>query len=149
MMRWLAVFTTAAALTLATGCGDETQAPAEDHTPVSFTVLIDGTETAAPFSLTEGQTVRVQLKFANAAGEDLDEVEATHFAGLTFTPSSLATATRLADHHFQFDVTGGAPGTGTVQVSYGHDELADEHSFTPAAVTTEASPPGGELTVAH
>lgn len=145
MMRWLAVLTTAAALTLATGCGDETQAPAEDHTPVSFTVLINDTETAAPFSLSQGQTVRVQLKFVNAAGEDLDEVEATHFAGLTFSPTSLATATRLADHHFQFDVTGGTPGTGTVQVSYGHDELADEHSFTPVAITTEAAAPGGEL----
>lgn len=150
MQRWIAVFTTAAALTLATGCGsDETQAPAEDHTPVSYTVLIDDTPTAAPFTLTQGETVRVRLKFVNAAGEDLDDVEGSHFAGLTFSPTSLATVTRVTDHHYQFDVTGGIPGTGTVHVGYGHDELADEHSFTPVAVTVESAPGGGELSTAR
>jgi hypothetical protein len=140
MIRWLRL-ASAAALTLAAGCGsDETQAPAEDHTPASYTVLVDDLETSPPFSLTEGETVRIRLKFLNAAGEDLDEVEGSHFAGLTFAPASLATVTRVADHHYQLDVTGGTPGTGTVQVGYGHDELADEHSFTAVGITVETAP---------
>jgi hypothetical protein len=40
-----------------------------------------------------------------------------------------------AGHHYQFDVTGGTAGTGTLEMGYGHDELADEHTFDPEAVT--------------
>ena len=90
--------------------------------------------------LTGGQTVRVRLKFFNAADEDLDEVETEHFGGLTFEPTSLASVARLSDHNYQLDVTGGTPGTGTVQVSYGHDEAADEHTFSLVAVTVTAAP---------
>jgi hypothetical protein len=129
-----------AALPLAVACGgDETQAT-EDHTPVSYTVLVDGTEASLPLTLTEGQTVRVQLKFVNAADEDLDDVEAKHFGGLAFEPASLATVARLTDHHYRFDVTGGTPGSGTVQVSYGHDEQTDETSFDPVAATVVSAP---------
>jgi hypothetical protein len=54
-------------LPLAVACGDdETQAP-EDHTPVTYTVFVGGVETAPPLTLTTGQTVRVRLKFFNAA----------------------------------------------------------------------------------
>ena len=49
---------------------------------------------------------------------------------LTFSPTSLATATRLADHHFQFDVTAQNVGSGTLQVSFGHDDTADEKTFS-------------------
>lgn len=129
-----------AALPLAVACGgDEKQAP-EDHTPVSYTIVVGGTETVPPLSLTEGQTVRVRLKFFNAADEDLDDVESAHFGGLVFEPASLATVARATDHNYQFDVTGGTPGTGTVQVSYGHDEEADEHTFDPVAATVLAAP---------
>ena len=79
----------------------------------------------------------------NAAGEDLDDVEAEHFGGLTFSPASLATVARVADHHFQFDVTGGTPGTGTVQVSYGHDEAADEITFDAGAGDGRRPRPSG------
>jgi hypothetical protein len=130
---------TCAALPLAVACGsDETQAT-EDHTPVIYTILV-GTATAPPLTLTEGQTVRVRLKFFNAADEDLDDVESEHFGGLAFEPASLATVARVNDHNYQFDVTGGTPGTGTVQVSYGHDEEADEHTFEPVAATVVAAP---------
>jgi hypothetical protein len=129
-----------AALPLAVACGgDETQAT-EDHTPVTYTILVDGTEASPPVTLTAGQTVRVRLKFFNAADEDLDDVESEHFGGLTFDPASLASVARVSDHNYQFDVTGGTPGTGTVQVSYGHDEEADEHSFKLVAVTVMAAP---------
>jgi hypothetical protein len=129
-----------AALPLAVACGgDETQAT-EDHTPVSYTILVDGTEALLPLTLTAGQTIRLRLKFFNAADEDLDDVEAEHFGGLTFDPASLAGVARVSDHNYQFDVTGGTPGTGTVQVSYGHDEEVDEHTFEPVAVTVMAAP---------
>jgi hypothetical protein len=122
-------------------CGDNETAPAaDDHTPVSYTVLLDGTTATAPFTLTEGQTVRVRLEFLNAAGENLDAVEAGHYARVTFTPPSLATVSPVADHHFQFDVTGAAPGTGTLQVGFGHDALADETTFPAVAVTLQPAP---------
>jgi hypothetical protein len=89
----------------------------------------------APYTFAAGVTLRVRVKFFNAAQEDLDDVEAGHFGGLSFNPASLATAVRLADHHYQFDVTGGTAGSGTLQVSFGHDEMADEHTFDPVAVT--------------
>ena len=82
----------------------------------------------------------MRLKFFNAADEDLDDVESAHFGGLVFEPASLATVARVTDHNYQFDVTGGTPGTGTVQVSYGHDEAADEHTFEPVAATVLAAP---------
>ena len=121
-------------------CGsDETPAGTEDHTPVTYSVLVNGTETEPPFTLTAGEEVTVQLKFFNAEDEDLDIVEDTHFAGLTFSPEDLATVTRDPDHNYRFTVTGETVGIGTVQVSHGHDEAADETSFSPVPVTVEAS----------
>jgi len=129
-----------AALPLAVACDNDETQPSEDHTPVTYTIFVDGVETAPPLTLTAGQTVRVRLKFFNAADEDLDDVEASHFGGLTFDPSSLASLTRVGDHNYQFDVTGGTPGTGTAQVSYGHDEEADQHTLEPVAATVLAVP---------
>jgi hypothetical protein len=132
----------ASAVLFAAGCGsDETAPPADDHTPVSYTLFIDDIPATAPYTFVQGQTVRVRLKFLNAASEDLDNIESSHFAGLTFSPGALAAVTPVTDHHYQFDVTGGAPATGTVQVSFGHDELADETTFT--AVDVIVDPAGG------
>jgi hypothetical protein len=126
----------AAVLGVSAACGDDETAPThDDHTPTSYTVLIGGTEATAPYTFAAGRTVRVQLKFFNAALEDLDDVETSHFAALTFDPATLATVAPVADHHFQFDVTGGTVGTGTVQIGYGHDAQADEHSFSADAAT--------------
>jgi hypothetical protein len=132
------------ALLLAAACGSDETAPAEDHTPATYNLIVDDVPQAAPYALTAGQTSRVQIKFFNAAGEDLDDVEADHFAGLTFNPIALGTATRLADHHFQFDVTAPSAGSGTLQVGYGHDDAADEKTFNPVAVTVAADG-GGPL----
>jgi hypothetical protein len=129
-----------AALPLAVACDSNETQPNEDHTPATYTIFVDGVETAPPLTLTGAQTVRVRLTFFNAADEDLDDVESSHFGGLTFEPTSLATVARVTDHNYQFDVTGGTPGTGTVQVSYGHDEEADEHTFDPVAATVVAVP---------
>jgi hypothetical protein len=133
-----------AAVLLFAACGDdETAPPAEDHTPVSYTVFIDDIQATAPYTFIQGQTVRVRLKFLNQASEDLDDIEADHFAGFTLDPASLATVTRVTDHNYEFDVTGGTPGTGTVTVGFGHDELADEHTFTPVDVFVDPSDGGG------
>jgi hypothetical protein len=117
-----------------TACGGNETAP-DDHTPVTYNLEIDGVPVSAPYTFPSGSTVRVRIKFFNAAQEDLDAVEAEHFGGLTFSPTSRATAVRLADHHYQFDVTGGVPGSGSVIVSFGHDDLADEVSFPAANIT--------------
>jgi hypothetical protein len=129
-----------AALVFAAGCSSNETTAVDDHTPVSYTVLVDSVPAEAPFVLTQGQTVRVQLKFVNAANEDLDDVEGTHFGGLTFTPASLATVERVAGHTYRFDVTGETPGTGTVEVSFGHDAQADETTFPAVAVTVQPAP---------
>ena len=125
-----------AALTaVVTACSDTEAPPHEDHTPVSYTIQVNDVPVTEPYTFVSGQPVLVRIKFFNAAQEDLDEVESTHFGGLTFDPASRATAVRVADHNYQFDVTGGVPGTGTLVVSYGHSEQADEHTFEPAAIT--------------
>lgn len=132
----------AGTLALVAACGgDETQ-PNEDHTPVEYNVLVDEAAVTAPYTFQDGETVRVRIQFFNAAGEDLDDVETGHFARLTFSPAALATAVRQADHHFQFDVTGGTQGTGTMTVSYGHDDVAAEVTFPtePVTVTIGGNP---------
>jgi hypothetical protein len=130
-----------AALGSACGNGDELQ-PNEDHTPVSYNLLIDDQPVSPPYTFVDGETARVRIKFFNAAGEDLDSEEAGHFARLTFNPITLATAVRLDDHHYQFDVTGGTAGEGTLQVGYGHDDFADETVFDPAPVRVTIPGPG-------
>jgi hypothetical protein len=123
-----------AAVGLVAACGgDETQ-PAGEHTPATYNLIVNDVPQTEPYVLTAGQSSRVQIKFFTARGEDLDEVEAEHFGGLSFNPSSLAIVTRLADHHYQFDVTPEAVGGGTLQVGFGHDDAANEKVFPPAAV---------------
>lgn len=128
----------AASTAVLAACSDNESPPTEPHTPVSYNLLVNDVPMTAPYTFAAGQTVRVRIKFFNAAQDDLDDVEAEHFAGLTFNPASLATAVRLADHHYQFDVTGGSAGNGVLQVSFGHDEQADGHTFDPAPVTVTA-----------
>ena len=141
LSRHLLPLAASTTLVLATACGgDETQSPADDHTPVRYSVLIDNVEATPPFNLTAGDTVTVRFKFFNAADEDLDTVESSHFAGLTFTPTSLATVERDATHHFQFDVAPETAGNGSLVVSYGHDEQADETAFPAAVVIVHAAP---------
>lgn len=124
------------ALLLACG-GDETGT--EDHTPVDFAVAVDGAPAEAPFRLVFGETARVRIQFFNESDEDLDSVEDSHFAGLTFDPASLATATRTPDHNYQFDVTATAVGPGTVTIGYGHNEEADEVTFAGIPINVVAN----------
>ena len=120
---------------LTTACGDNEAPPAEDHVPASYGILVNDVLASPPYTFTSGETVRVRLKFFNEAQEDLDNVEDTHYGDLTFDPTSRATVVRVADRNYQFDVTGASAGTGTLQVSYGHDAAADEHTFPEEVVT--------------
>jgi hypothetical protein len=121
-------------------CSDSEAPPAEDHTPASYSLQVDDVPVSAPYTFEEGRMVRVRIKFFNAAQEDLDDVESSHFGAITFEPTSLASVVRVTGHNYQFDVTGGNAGTGTLQVSYGHDEAADEQTFPAAAVTVTPGP---------
>jgi hypothetical protein len=136
VFRALLRFTPAAlGLVVVAACSDNEAPSLTDHTPATYSLLVNNVAVSAPYTFTAGQAVRVRIKFFNAEQQDLDPVEGEHFGGLTFNPTSLATVARVIDHNFQFDVTGGTAGTGTLQVGYGHDELADEETFDPAAVT--------------
>ena len=135
--------TACASLALAAACGsDETQAT-EDHTPVSYTMFIEGTQAVPPVAVNQGQTVRIRFEFQNAGGDDLDDIAATHFAGLTISPTAIATVTRISGQNYQFDVTGAIPGSGTATVSFGHDEAADETIFAAFPFTVPGSGGGG------
>ena len=91
-------------------------------------------EVQTPYTFTAGEAVRVRIKFFNAAQTDLHDIEAEHFGKVVFEPASLATVASVSGHHYQFDITGSTAGTGTLLVSYGHDEAADEVTFDPEAV---------------
>lgn len=126
-------------LAAAAACGSNETAPVEDHTPTTYNVLFNEIAATSPYSFVVGQTVRVRLKLFNAAGEDLDNVEAEHFANLTFNPTDLVSVARVPGHNFQFDVTGANAGTGTMVVTFGHDSLADETSFPSQQVSVDAT----------
>ena len=143
--RFLLTLAPVAMAALGSACGNGDELQPEDHTPVSYNVLINDVAVSPPYTFVAGQTARVRIKFFNAAGEDLDSEETGHFAGLTFNPVALATAVRLNDHHYQFDVTGGTAGAGTVQVGYGHEDVADETVFDPVPVNVTTSGGGNPL----
>jgi hypothetical protein len=134
-----------AAAGLLAACGGDETTGTEDHTPESYEVLINGVTATPPYIFTVGQTSRVQLKFFNAAGDDLDDVESSHFGGLTFNPTSMATVARVIGHNYQFDVTGNTEGTGTMTPRFGHDEAANEHTLESAEVNVVSEGGGNPL----
>jgi hypothetical protein len=138
--RSLRLFLVPAALAgLLVACGSDETDPGQDHTPTDYNIIIDGQAASAPYIFVSGQTARVQVKFFNRAGEDLDDVEDSHFGLITFSPSSLASVSRVSGHNYQFDVTGGTSGTGTLVVSFGHEDPPDETDFPSEAVTVDPS----------
>lgn len=123
----------ALALTAAlTACGGDGTSPEEGHTPASAAVFVGSFDVTDPMVLPSGEMVRVELKFYDEEGEEITGIEATHFASLAFTPSTLATVADVEGEPFRKDVTGGAgAGSGMYSVGYGHDETADELTFGP------------------
>ena len=126
---------TLSTMLLASACdsNESTDEGGPDHTPVRVVFAVNGTQiTGDTLFLPAGQTVTVRGTFYNAADDDLDDVETTHFSKLTFNPGTLGTATVDLNAHYthSVQVQGAATSTGTVDVGYGHDELADEHTLT-------------------
>ncbi len=121
-----------AAATLLSACNSDEATGAENHTPVRLDLLVNGT--AMPddtLRLHAGQTDTVRLTFWNSDDEDLDVAEGEHYSALTFTPAAGFAVTIDTTHHFRHAVVVTAAGgtSGSVNVGYGHDALADEESF--------------------
>jgi hypothetical protein len=135
--RLLAVVPTALLGGMLWGCGsDEQQAVLPDHTPTRYNLIINSVPATAPYKLKTKGTYKIQIKFFNKEDEDLDDVESEHFGGLRLSPGDIGSVTRVSDRHYQFDVvTGPNPVTGTLQVTFGHDEQANEVTFDPEPVT--------------
>lgn len=134
----LGMLTTLVALaTIATACGsDETMAPEPSHTPSSAKLFVNDVDVSADLVLEAGALTVVEVRYYDDHGDEITGIEEHHYAGLAFTPGTLATAVAQADAHFFLDVTAQAgAGAGSVMVGYGHDEAADELTFGPFPVT--------------
>ena len=120
----------------AIGCSSNEAGP-DEHVPHSAKLYgPTGAELTPVVALTRGQTLRVAIRFFDEQGTQETDIEADHYALLTFAPGTLATAAPVAGKRFTFDVTTpNAAGTGSVTVGFGHDAAADEASFGPFTVT--------------
>lgn len=135
------VFGLALAAVAVVGCSSDETVATDDHDPVSVTFSVDGAPPSGDgkLHLPEGQTVTVRATFLNAGGDNLDDIEDTHFSSLTFDPAGIATPTMDPNAHFSHEVVvnAAAATTGTVAVGFGHDDAADEHSLGPIDVVVE------------
>jgi hypothetical protein len=121
-------------------CGNDETGPEEGHTPVDAALFVGGTEVTDLLVLPAGETVRVEVRFLNDAGDEITGIEDSHHTRLAFTPAALGTTASVAGRNFQKDVTAqGEPATGTVMVGYGHGEDVDELEFGPFDVTVAAT----------
>lgn len=135
----------ALALTLAVAaCGDDETSPTDEHTPAAARVFHEGVEVTDPMTFTVGAIVRLEVRFYDAADQEMTDIETEHFASLNFEPSGLAVSqTDVTGHHFQKFVTfRSEPGAGTYSVGFGHDEAADQVAFGPFEVALEEVPEG-------
>ena len=135
------VFGWALAAAAVVGCSSDETVATEDHDPVSVTFSVDGAPPSGDgkLHLPEGQTVTVRATFLNAGGDNLDDIEDSHFSSLTFDAAGIATPTMDPNAHFSHEVmvNAAAATTGTVTVGFGHDAAADEHSLGPIDVVVE------------
>lgn len=120
----------AALVVSACGSNESTTGP-DEHDPARVTWIVDGdTLTGDTLYLPAGQVVTVRGIFYNFSDSSLDDVEGQHWSKLTFVPGTLATAAVDVAHHYSHTVTvSNAAATGTVDVGFGHDSLADEHTL--------------------
>lgn len=129
-----------AGLLTAPACSGNVSPSAENHTPASAALVVDGTAGGDPILLVAGTAVPVEVKFYDDNGNEITNIEDGHFAKLTFAPATLATVADVPDRHFHKTVTGQAqPGGGTVIIGYGHDTQAAELTFGPYAVSVVAA----------
>lgn len=139
----LLLATTAFAFTLAACSSDETGGHGQPETAAIFDVE-SGEEFPANFSLPDGSTTRIEVRFYDADGEDISEelIETGHVTALIFTPTTFATQAAVTDEPFQRDVTiDSDPGTqADLVIGYGHD-AADEQEFGSYVVTSSEGAP--------
>jgi hypothetical protein len=145
----LMLATTALMFTLAACSSDEDPTPPGHSQPESARLfhVASSSEIVTNFSLPDGSTTRIGVRFYDADGEDISEelIETGHFTALVFTPSTFATSTAVMGEPFQRDVTvHAAPGTvATLVIGYGHDEAADSEQFGSYNVTSWPDGPVG------
>jgi hypothetical protein len=145
----LLVTTVAAAFTLAACSSNE--APPENHPEPASARLFDAathTELPQPYALPSGATTRIEVHYYGVDGADItNDLIADHYSSLTFAPTSFATVASVTGLRFQHDVTvDAAPAAASdLLIGWGHDELADELSFGPCAVTAS----GGAQAESH
>jgi len=118
---------------------NESTKEGDAHDPARVVLSVNGTAmTGDTLFLPFGQTVTVRGTFYTAADDNLDDHETEHWSKLTFDPNTLAAAAVDVDHHYSHQVTvnGTADAKGMVDIGYGHDELADEHTLhAPVRIT--------------
>lgn len=125
----------------AAGCGGDETAPPEDHTPSNAALFVGGLDVSSGLVLPAGQTVRVEVRFLDDAGQVITDIEDTHHTALRFSPEGLATVASVDGQNFQKDVTASTtPGAGSLMVGYGHEEAADELEFGPYDVIVPGPP---------
>jgi hypothetical protein len=143
-LRLLLVIT-AFAFTLA-ACSDA-ETDGESHGQPETAAIFDvesGEEFPANFSLPDGSTTRIEVRFYDADGADISEelIETGHVTALTFTPGTFASQNLVTDEPFQRDVTIDADPTtqANLVIGYGHD-AADEREFGNYVVTSSQGAP--------
>jgi hypothetical protein len=112
-------------------CGDDSS-PDENHdVPADGRLFLNGSEVSdGPLGLAANQTVRVEVKFFNEAGDEITGLEDEHFTRINVLPEGLVTVSSVQGENFQKDIIAGPEGgTGTYTIGYGHTASADERSF--------------------
>lgn len=122
----------ALALALVIGaCNSDEATNIDEHNPDNVTFIVDG-DTLATDTLVLNAGVDNTVRIIFTEGTDnLDDVEPQHYSSLIFTPVA-GTAVLDTTAHFTHlvTVTAASGDTGHVDVGFGHDTLADEHSFS-------------------
>jgi hypothetical protein len=125
-------------------CGDES-GPDENHdVPSNGKLFLNGVDVSdpGPLSIAANQTVRVEVKFYNEAGEEITGIDDDHFARVNVVPASLVTVNAVSGENFRKDITAGPTGgTGTYTIGYGHTVTADERTFGLYDIIVSGPPP--------
>jgi hypothetical protein len=123
---------TALALAFVIGaCNSDEATNVDEHNPDNITFIVNSDTLANDtLFLNAGADDTVRIIFTEGV-DNLDDVEAEHYSGLVFTPVVGNAVLDPAAHYTHVvTVTALAGATGTVDVGFGHDTLADEHTFS-------------------
>src|SRR5690606_25588098 len=82
----------------------ESNAP-HGHDPVAAKLFVNGAEVTPTIALAGGQTLRMEVRLYDDAGNQITGLEAAHQSAVSFTPATLASVQAVAGQPFQWDVT--------------------------------------------